>query len=38
MAQLPALRLEPRERSLHLVLRAGADPAAAGKRQPATRA
>ena len=33
----PALRLELCERSLHLVLRAGADPAAAGEHEPVSR-
>ena len=37
VAQPPALRLELRERSLHLVLRAGADPAAAGEHEPVPR-
>ena len=37
VAQPPTFTLEPRERPLDLVLRAGADPAAARKRQPATR-
>jgi len=37
VAQPPAVSFEPGERPLHLVLRAGADPAAAGEHEPVPR-